>query len=134
MPVLCHGSRRCRGRHLGPFGPKIGRVPQVSPSGVRQLSDALRAVSEAAATGSALADDETFKPVTAAVRALLGCSAPASGSPYRADRADRRRLDVVGWTWSVDRGAGLVGLAGFEPATSATQTRRASQAALQPVP
>jgi hypothetical protein len=27
-----------------------------------------------------------------------------------------------------------VGLAGFEPATSATQTRRASQAALQPVP
>jgi hypothetical protein len=28
----------------------------------------------------------------------------------------------------------LVGLAGFEPATSATQTRRASQAALQPVP
>ena len=27
----------------------------------------------------------------------------------------------------------LVGLAGFEPATSATQTRRASQAALQPV-
>jgi hypothetical protein len=48
-----------------------------------------------------------------------GCSAPASGSPCRADRADRRRL---------------VGLAGFEPATSATQTRRASQAALQPVP
>jgi creatinine amidohydrolase len=28
----------------------------------------------------------------------------------------------------------LVGLAGFEPATSATQTRRASQTALQPVP
>ena len=28
----------------------------------------------------------------------------------------------------------VVGLAGFEPATSATQTRRASQAALQPVP
>ena len=28
---------------------------------------------------------------------------------------------------------GLVGLAGFEPATSATQTRRASQTALQPV-
>src|ERR1700684_4193684 len=27
----------------------------------------------------------------------------------------------------------LVGLAGFEPAASATQTRRASQAALQPV-
>ena len=47
-------------------------MPQVSPSGVRQLSDALRAVSEAAATGSALADDETLKPVTDAVRALLG--------------------------------------------------------------
>jgi hypothetical protein len=27
----------------------------------------------------------------------------------------------------------FVGLAGFEPAASATQTRRASQAALQPV-
>ena len=31
-------------------------------------------------------------------------------------------------------GLAVVGLAGFEPATSATQTRRASQAALQPVP
>jgi hypothetical protein len=31
-------------------------------------------------------------------------------------------------------GPAVVGLAGFEPATSATQTRRASQAALQPVP
>jgi hypothetical protein len=51
---------------------------QVPSSGVRQLCDALRAVSEAAATGSALAkapelpDDETLRPVTDAVRALLG--------------------------------------------------------------
>ena len=42
------------------------------------MSDALRAVSEAAETGSALAetpelpDDETLRPVTDAVRALLG--------------------------------------------------------------
>ena len=47
-------------------------------SGVRQLCDALRAVSEAAATGSALVkapelpEDETLGPVTEAVRALLG--------------------------------------------------------------
>jgi uncharacterized membrane protein YccC len=51
---------------------------EVPQSGVRQLCDALRAVSEAAATGSALAaapklpDDETLKPVSEAVRALLG--------------------------------------------------------------
>ena len=56
----------------------VSRGAQVSPSGVRQLCDALRAVSEAAATGSALAeapelpDDETLRPVTDAVRALLG--------------------------------------------------------------
>jgi uncharacterized membrane protein YccC len=56
----------------------VSRGAQVPPSGVRQLSDALRAVSEAAATGSALAkapelpDDETLRPVTDAVRALLG--------------------------------------------------------------
>ena len=56
----------------------VSRGAHVSPSGVRQLSDALRAVSEAAATGSALAetpelpDDETLRPVTNAVRALLG--------------------------------------------------------------
>jgi hypothetical protein len=56
----------------------VSHGAQVPPSGVRQLSDALRAVSEAAATGSALAgtpelpDDETLKPVTDAVRALLG--------------------------------------------------------------
>jgi uncharacterized membrane protein YccC len=51
------------------------RLPE---SGVRQLCDALGAVSEAAATGSALAkapelpDDETLRPITDAVRALLG--------------------------------------------------------------
>jgi hypothetical protein len=56
----------------------VSRGAHVPPWGVRQLSDALRAVSEAAATGSALAgapelpDDETLKPVTDAVRALLG--------------------------------------------------------------
>src|SRR5438445_632015 len=56
----------------------VSRGARVSRSGVRQLCDALRAVSEAAATGSALAgapelpDDETLKPVTDAVRALLG--------------------------------------------------------------
>jgi uncharacterized membrane protein YccC len=49
-----------------------------SPGGVRQLSGTLQAVSEAAAAGMALAaapelpDDETLKPVTEAVRALLG--------------------------------------------------------------
>ena len=56
----------------------VSRGAQVPPSGVRQLCDALGAVSEAAATGSALAeppelpDDETLRPVTDAVRALLG--------------------------------------------------------------
>ena len=54
------------------------RGAEVRPSGVRQLRDALQAVSEAAATGSALAavpdlpDDETLSPVSEAVRALLG--------------------------------------------------------------
>jgi uncharacterized membrane protein YccC len=48
------------------------------PSAVRQLADALRAVSEAAATGTPLKnrpelpDDETLKPATDVVRALLG--------------------------------------------------------------
>ena len=56
----------------------VSRGAQVPASGVRQLCDALRAVSEAAATGSALAkapelpEDETLRPVTDAVRALLG--------------------------------------------------------------
>ena len=49
-----------------------------SPSAVRQLAGALQAVSQAAATGTSteampeLPDDETLKPVTEAVRALLG--------------------------------------------------------------
>ncbi len=56
----------------------VRRGAPVSPDGVRQLSEALRAVSESAATGTALADapelpdDETLRPVTEAVRALLG--------------------------------------------------------------
>ena len=56
----------------------VGREATVSPDGVRQLRGALQAVSEAAATGQALAaepelpDDETLKPVTEAIRALLG--------------------------------------------------------------
>jgi uncharacterized membrane protein YccC len=107
----------------------VSRGAQVSPSGVRQLCDALRAVSEAAATGSALAetpelpDDETLSPVTDAVRALLGVLGTGE------------RLTVLGRAGHGRAGrVGLVGLAGFEPATSATQTRRASQAALQPVP
>ena len=107
----------------------VSRGAQVSPSGVRQLCDALRAVSEAAATGSALAetpdlpDDETLRPVTDAVRALLG----VLGTGERLTLLGR-----VGCGRLVGRA--VVGLAGFEPATSATQTRRASQAALQPVP
>ena len=107
----------------------VSRGAQVSPLGVRQLSDALRAVSEAAATGSALAetpelpDDETLRPVTDAVRALLG----VLGTGERLTLLGR-----VGCGRLVGRA--VVGLAGFEPATSATQTRRASQAALQPVP
>ena len=54
------------------------RGQAVSPDGVRQLRGALQAVSQAAATGQALAaepelpDDETLKPVTEAIRALLG--------------------------------------------------------------
>jgi Fusaric acid resistance protein-like/FUSC-like inner membrane protein yccS len=50
----------------------------VPPGGVRQLTGALRAVSEAAATGTPiekppeLPEDEVLKPVTGAVRALLG--------------------------------------------------------------
>ena len=54
--------------------PAVSRGAQVPPSGVRQLCGAL----QAATTGSALAetpelpDDETLKPVSDAVRALLG--------------------------------------------------------------
>jgi hypothetical protein len=56
----------------------VSRGARVPPSGVRMLSAALEAVSEAAATGTALAtspevpEDETLKPITEAVRALLG--------------------------------------------------------------
>jgi hypothetical protein len=56
----------------------VSRGATVSPADVRILSETLRAVSEAASTGTALAeapewpDDETLRPVTEAVRALLG--------------------------------------------------------------
>ena len=56
----------------------VSRGATVSPEGVRQLSEALRAVSETASTGKArtavpkLPDDETLRPVSEAVRALLG--------------------------------------------------------------
>ena len=70
-------------------------------------------MSEAAATGSALAgtpelpDDETLQPVTDAVRALLGVLGTGE------------RLIVLGRV--AVAGPAVVGLAGFEPATSATQ-------------
>jgi len=56
----------------------VSRGATVSPADVRILSDALRAVGEAASTGTAPTespewpDDETLRPVTEAVRALLG--------------------------------------------------------------
>ncbi|MGD0063752.1 MAG: FUSC family protein [Streptosporangiaceae bacterium] len=56
----------------------VSRGAPVTADGVSMLSAALRAVSEAAATGTAvpapsgLPEDETLKPVTEAVRALLG--------------------------------------------------------------
>jgi hypothetical protein len=56
----------------------VSRGAAVSPADVRQLCGVLRAVSEAAETGSALAetpelpDGETLGPVTEAIRALLG--------------------------------------------------------------
>ena len=56
----------------------VSRGAVVPGHGVRLLSEALREVSEAAATGKPLdappelPDDETLKPVTEAVRALLG--------------------------------------------------------------
>ena len=90
----------------------------MSPDGVRQLRGALQAVSEAAATGQALAaepelpDDETLKPVTEAIRALLGVL--GTGQRLSADgQSPRLGPDVAG--------RDVVGLAGFEPATSATQ-------------
>ena len=56
----------------------VSHGARVPPSGVRMLSAALRAVSEAAAAGTPvqtppeLPEDETLKPITEAVRALLG--------------------------------------------------------------
>jgi uncharacterized membrane protein YccC len=56
----------------------VSRGARVPPSGVQQLSAALNAVSEAAEAGTVLRtsgelpDDETLKPITEAVRALLG--------------------------------------------------------------
>ena len=54
----------------------------IPADGVQRLCDALRAVSEAALTGTELAavpslpDDETLKPVSEAIRALLGVLGP----------------------------------------------------------
>ncbi len=56
----------------------VSRGARVPAAGVRQLAAALQAASEAASTGKPLEtvpelpDDETLKPVTEAVRALLG--------------------------------------------------------------
>jgi uncharacterized membrane protein YccC len=57
---------------------EVSHGAEVSPPGVRRLAEALREVSEAAATGTGLTtmpelpDDQTLAPVTEAVRALLG--------------------------------------------------------------
>jgi uncharacterized membrane protein YccC len=62
--------------------PDGGRRAAVSPDGVRRLGDALRAVGEAARTGTPLAgvddlpDDEILKPVSEAIRALLSVLGP----------------------------------------------------------
>ena len=56
----------------------VSHGASVPPVGVRQLCAALHAVSEAASAGTPLPshlelpDDETLKPITEAVRALLG--------------------------------------------------------------
>jgi uncharacterized membrane protein YccC len=56
----------------------VSQGASVPPSGVAMLSAALREVSEAVSAGTGLAappplpDDETLKPITEAVRALLG--------------------------------------------------------------
>jgi uncharacterized membrane protein YccC len=63
----------------------VSRGAQVPSSGVEQLCDALDAVAKAASTGTPLPaglklpDDETLKPVTEAVRALLGVLASGRG-------------------------------------------------------
>jgi uncharacterized membrane protein YccC len=59
-------------------GLAVSQGASVPPSGVAMLSAALRAVSEAVSAGTGLAappplpDDEALKPITEAVRALLG--------------------------------------------------------------
>jgi uncharacterized membrane protein YccC len=77
---------------LGGASPPARTVP---PAGVRQLCAALRAVSQAVATGTAvpappeLPDDETLEPVTRAVRSLLGVlgsNEPVSRPTGRAGR------------------------------------------------
>ena len=59
---------------------------------------------------------------------------PLPGTP----RPPRRKTETptLMWLGVIPMSCDItsVGLAGFEPATSATQTRRASQTALQPVP
>jgi uncharacterized membrane protein YccC len=124
----------------------------VPPDGVRQLSAALRAVAESASTGTPLAeppelpDDETLKPVTEAVRSLLGVMGTGQGLSVRGLPAPRRESPAATGRVRTNAGQGrnaktgragsedlVVGLAGFEPAASCTQSTRASQAALQPV-
>ncbi len=65
-------------------GLAVGRSPEkaVPADGVRRLGDALRAISAAAGTGAALEavpglpDDEILRPVSEAIRALLGVLGP----------------------------------------------------------
>jgi len=67
----------------------VSRGATVPPDGVRQLSAALHAVAESASTGTPLAeppelpDDETLKPVTEAVRSLLGVMGTGQGLGVR---------------------------------------------------
>ena len=74
-----------------PWAVSRGAVP--AGDGVRLLSEALREVSEAAATGEALKappelpDDETLKPVTEAIRALLGVFGTSQRLAGRGQRA-----------------------------------------------
>ena len=80
----------------------VSRGAAVSPAGVRQLSEALRAVSEAAAsTGTALTaapewpEDETLGPVTEAVRALLGVLGTGRGWPDSNRRPPRPKRGAL---------------------------------------